>query len=116
MTFENTSYDCIFLPCPICQMLRCLSREEHQFLQGMSTCQKCIENEELVLEVGKLQTIIKGLEERVTSLRNIRENETVIDQSIDLLTNQFDSLNVADTSKICVDDVASNVIVNDLTI
>ena len=116
------------LPCNGCEMYRFPTQQEIVWLQDHSklgddssetitmTCPNCVERDGLKLYIEKLKSTIDYLNDRVTSLRNIRHSESIIDESIDHLTDQFKSIDISDTSNIMpIDSVAENVTIVDCT-
>ena len=123
----NIPNDCELIPCVICRMFRLTTKEEYVWLKNQSpegvinpnritmTCQNCVEKGNILQErdnlkfaVEQLNYQVKYLNDRVASLRSIRDDELLIDVSVDQLTNRFDSLQVSD-------DTCNSTVVNSVS-
>lgn len=117
-----------FIPCNDCHMYLRMTEEElktwiHEELGQEDiyddniavTCVNCVENGNLKQENKNLITDLKYLNERVSNLRSIRENENEIDVSMDHLITQFDELNVSKNNRrsTLVEDVAQNITIRE---
>lgn len=97
------------IPCTSCKMYLMMPETDfHSWVQEqlgdidleknalVLNCVNCIEKDTLIQETLKLNSEITYLNERVSSLRSIREGEDDINTSINSLANRFDVLNVDD--------------------
>ena len=102
----NVQNDQKLLPCTSCGMFRIATPKEIEWLGDhfpdwdsninnmIMKCSNCTDKEKLQSYIDELKSKIKYLNDRVTELRNIRLCEEEIDDSVNQLTNQFDSLYV----------------------
>ena len=121
--------ECKLIPCIVCNMFLLTTQEQFVWLKKQNpggtvlsdcinmTFPSCIEKGQLKQEIEQLKLEIRYLNERVSFLRGIREDEDLIDLSINQLTDQFKSLHVNHevSDSIVVDSCAQNVTVTDGT-
>ena len=107
------------IQCVSCKMYRQITEEEHQsFLQTFEVSQKegivincfiCRENESLMLQIGDLNKTVEKLNERVTSLLQIRDGEESLDRTIEDITSQLAVFHInGNNSSTIVDDISSS--------
>ena len=105
---KNNASECKLIPCIVCNMYMLASIEEYMQLEREQLpkgvehseyvemkCLNCFEKDQLLLQINNLQAQVDYLTERVSSLRNIREGESIIDQSMNEMVNKYDSLQVS---------------------
>ena len=98
--------ECKLIPCLTCQMYLLATNDEYAKLKEQCpepsldsdciviTCQNCVDKEQLHQQIELLNSEINYLNGRVSSLRSIRDDKNIIDQSINEFTNMFDALYV----------------------
>ena len=122
MNPSNNEHECKLIPCSSCSMYRVATNNELLWLNDHlpswelnpgpinMICPSCIEKEKLLHHIRELESTIHYLNERLESLRNIRDNEDIIDKSINQLVHQYASLSINDNDKsLAVDSLAGNV-------
>ena len=128
-TNKDNNVECKLIPCTICKMFCLTTPDELLSWVGSTnstgemnmesitmTCSRCIEKENLQRYIKTLQSKIKYLNNRVASLRSIRDFENSIDDSINQLADQFDSFHVTNNnSNILPDGYAEKVTILDCT-
>ena len=105
-TMKSNISECKLMPCAVCNMYVLVSIEEYmqlereQLPEGVEhlesvemKCLNCVEKDRLLIQINNLKAQVEYLTERVSSLRDIREGESIIDQSMNELVNMMDKSN-----------------------
>ena len=95
----------LFIPLSCCGLYYLIPQDKVELFQAEHkqtpkiTCSNCREKETLLDQIHDLNNTIMKQQEQISDLRNIKENENFLDQTIENLSNQFADFRLNDMNQ-----------------